>query len=176
MAHGLAMANSEHLVVVRLGPTAIRHWAAVHPRQYLDLEGADLRGVDLSGADLTMLFLRRADLRCARLSDARLDCVNLRGARLDHARLDGASLRHADLGPRVNLSVSDEESFVPTTLAFTDISEAVLEGAILDHVDLSSAVVTGTLVVGAHISSEQCSVLEAGGAIMAAVQPAPLSA
>src|SRR5688500_5814414 len=46
-----AMANHEHVALVRRGTQAIAAWCAEHPHERLDLEAADLTGIHLPGAN-----------------------------------------------------------------------------------------------------------------------------
>jgi uncharacterized protein YjbI with pentapeptide repeats len=55
MDKGTAMANQEHVEIVRQGADAIAKWQKKHPDQRLDLRRADLEGADLRGATLRNL-------------------------------------------------------------------------------------------------------------------------
>ena len=95
------MANPEHVEVVREGSEAIARWRKLHPKERLNLIGADLfdadlSGADLSGANLSGAFLFRADLFGANLSGA-----DLSGAILSGANLFGADLREVNLSAAV---------------------------------------------------------------------------
>ena len=45
------MANPEHVALVKKGWEAIAEWRQKHPKERLDLSGADLSGANLTGGD-----------------------------------------------------------------------------------------------------------------------------
>jgi hypothetical protein len=87
-----AMANPEHIELVKQGAEAIGKWREEHPGVRLDLQKADLSEADLHEADL-----QEADLSGADLHGADLHGTNLRGALLIEADLHRANLDGADL-------------------------------------------------------------------------------
>ena len=115
---------------------------------WLDLRGANLRGVDLyeatlfsanfSGADLSRSQLIEANLFNAILVDADLSSAILFRADLSEAALQSANLSNATLAS-ANLS--------RTTLAFVNLSNAELSGA-----NLSGAIFTRAKLTGANLS------------------------
>jgi len=106
--------------------------------QGIDLIDADLSGTNLSGADLSDTFLTRAGLH-----NADLPRVDLSGAVLFKADLHYSYLRNADLGSRV----------APGSVfqGRTNLSRAILKGAILDGADLRNAKMQGTDLNGAGL-------------------------
>jgi hypothetical protein len=114
--YSFAMANPEHLTILKQGIEAWNNWQN-GSGVVADLRGANLRGANLSGATLlganligaTLLganlrevnligaTLRGATLRGANLSGANLLGANLIGANLREANLRGANLREANL-------------------------------------------------------------------------------
>ncbi len=91
-----AMANAEHLEIVKRGPRAIAAWRERHPEVRLDLEDADLEDADLAGANLQNTSLAGANLAGANLLEADLSGANLRGANLTGADRRGADLEGAE--------------------------------------------------------------------------------
>jgi TIR domain/Pentapeptide repeats (8 copies) len=142
-----AMANPEHLKILRQGVEAWHGWLDRNRGTRPDLSGADLSEVnlseaDLTGADLSGANFRRADLSEADLSRADLYRANLRranliGTNLSEADLSGANLGRADLFGaklrRANLIKADLEG---TNLRRADLSEANLSEADLIETNL----------------------------------------
>lgn len=130
------MANEEQLAILKRGVDEWNRWRVSHPKEFIDLSGADLnfqnlRGVDLIGADLhganlTEVNLRDAKLRGADLRGAYLENANLREADLTKADLTGAVLFGAHLGW--------------TKLYDTNLNEVHCGSTIFAGVDLSSVV------------------------------------
>jgi TIR domain/Pentapeptide repeats (8 copies) len=142
-----AVADPEHVAVVKGGTAAIRQWNAEHdfPPTMLDLRGADLRGADLRGANLRRALLFDADLSQARLSNAFLRFAVLMGASLSGADLLGTHLSRAQLH-RANLS---DAKLVHTDLSYArlwgaDLTGANLNDAILAHTEFRDADLTRT--------------------------------
>src|ERR1035441_9404312 len=67
-----AMANPEHLEILKQGVEQWNEWRKEHPDAGPDLSEADLREADLFNADLTVTDLNRADLSGANLNAAHL--------------------------------------------------------------------------------------------------------
>jgi uncharacterized protein YjbI with pentapeptide repeats len=120
-----------------------------------DLHGADLRGGNLSWAclmeaDLHDADLSHANLSAAQLHGAKLQGASLRGADLRAACLTATDLRNADLRG-VDLTKAtlqllhgltpEQQQLLgkpaPTSLAGTDLTDAILIGVDLLDVDLS---------------------------------------
>jgi uncharacterized protein YjbI with pentapeptide repeats len=114
-----AMADEEHLVILKRGVETWNAWRRACPEVVPDASGVDLSGVDLSGANLNRADLGGADLSGADLSGANLGGANLSGADLSGANLSGANLNRADL--------------LGVDLSRTNLSEAHLSGAHLSE-------------------------------------------
>jgi hypothetical protein len=153
---GEAVANPEHLEVVKRGAASIRAWRIENP-SVLELTGAELRKADLTeadlqDADLTRANLGLADLREADLRGANLREANLRGAKLRHAELEGADprgakLRYAELN-RADLRLPN--------LRGAQLNGADLRGAHLRGADLKATNLSRTLLDGADLSGSCC--------------------
>jgi Pentapeptide repeats (8 copies) len=89
---GSAMANPEHVALVRQRAAGIRAWREKNPNENLDLRGAHLEWANLRGA-----ALEGANLRGAHLEEAHLEEANLTGAALHRANLIRAILNGAIL-------------------------------------------------------------------------------
>ena len=115
---------------------------------WLDLRGANLRGVDLCEANLSSANFSGADLSNsqlleANLSNAILTSINLSNAMLFRANLSGADLNSANLSNATLASANLSR----TTLAFVNLSNAELSGA-----NLSDAEFTRVNLTGANLS------------------------
>lgn len=97
-------------------------------RQY---PNADLAAAKLRNANLTAAVLRASNLQQADLAYTNLTLANLRGANLQQASLKGATLKRADLA-NANLRGAD--------LSYADMSEAIMEGTLLDGAKLDHAI------------------------------------
>lgn len=91
------MANPEHVDIVEQGAKAIAKWRKQHPRDCLDLIGAELFGGKMGGIDLVGADLSRADLSVAKIYETDLTRASLRQADLSAANIIGADLTKADL-------------------------------------------------------------------------------
>jgi uncharacterized protein YjbI with pentapeptide repeats len=124
--------------------------------QYVELPGADLRGVALGATEdgdeneAQSANLRGAKLHHARLDRARLDHVNLQaadltesglvGAHLIGARLQGASLADAHLqGTRLDFAQLQGANLLYTQLQGAGLHFAALQGAQLTDANLRGA-------------------------------------
>jgi hypothetical protein len=128
------MANPEHVKMVMKGAEAIAKWRKQHPKELLDLSGAELIEADLRMADLNRADLNKALLHCAKLSSANLGGANLNGAVLTQANLDladlsGAHLNGADLwGVNIYAANLSGANLGGTNLGFANIVVADLSG------------------------------------------------
>ncbi|HEU0143254.1 MAG TPA: toll/interleukin-1 receptor domain-containing protein, partial [Nitrososphaera sp.] len=122
-----AMANPEHLKILKKGVKAWNEWREAHREVIPDLTSADLTGSDLSRADFS-----RTDLSGAILTSANLTGAGLTGAVLTDADLSGAHLFHANLS-HVRLSGTKFQGSIASHTMFADID---LRGAVgLESVD-----------------------------------------
>ena len=115
--------------------TVARVW-----RFWLDLHGANLKGVDLCEANLSHAYFGGADLSNSKLLEVNLAAatitdVNLSHASLWRANLTGANLWNSDLS-RANLASSNlsNAELVHINLSNSKLSEANLTGTRLAHV------------------------------------------
>jgi uncharacterized protein YjbI with pentapeptide repeats len=137
-----AMANEEHLKILRQGVAAWNEWREKNPELHPDLSSADLREANLSGAKLHEAHLKGAHLGQAILNGASLERADLRGVDLFEANLRGAILRKADL----------RWAFLgQTILRGADLTGAKLGGAQLIETDLCDAMLTGSIVYGVSV-------------------------
>jgi len=85
-----AMANPEHLAILRQGVKTWNRWRKQNPSVLPDLSEANLRRADLRGANLKKSILTKADLSHA----------NIQGADFSYADLEEANLSHSVCGSR----------------------------------------------------------------------------
>lgn len=141
----MAMANPEHLAILKQGVEAWNQWRKAHPDTQPDLlleefGAIDLRGFDFSGANLSSSSFRNADLRRADFCHA-----NLSNADLSESDLRGADLGVADLCEtnleRTNLTDADFQfaNLSWTRLCGADLTRAHLGRTVLASVDLRDA-------------------------------------
>ncbi len=138
-----------------------------------DLSTAKLASVDLSGAKLDRATIMRADFTGANLEGATIlkpnvfsdmtfnhadapnfSGANLRGARIA-ARLDGANFRGADLSGAVvgPADTGVEAGMAPSSrMIKVDFSDATLEGAVLQNLDLTFARFVDAKMAGAKLT------------------------
>jgi len=138
-----------------------------------DLSTANLAAVDLSGAKLDRATIMRTDFTGANLQGATIlkpnvfsdmtfnhadapnfSGANLRGARIA-ARLDGANFRGADLTGAVvgPADTAVEAGMAPSSrMMKTDFSDATLDGAVLQNLDLTFARFVGAKLSGAKLT------------------------
>jgi uncharacterized protein YjbI with pentapeptide repeats len=90
------LANPEHVKVARQGHLSILNWMSEHPKEALDLSGADLSKVNLREA----LFVN------TNLANANLSGANLRGANFQNAMLSNADLSNSDLSFAVAMDIT----------------------------------------------------------------------
>lgn len=137
------MANPKHVEVVMQGREAIARWRETHPRETLELTGADL-GVNLFTETLYGVDLRGANLELANLAGANLYESDLSGADLSGAVLVGAMLRGAGLrGTKL-----DRAKLVEADLENADLRGASLIGASLNRANLRDSDLTGVSLIG----------------------------
>ena len=133
----VAVANSEHLVILGQGVNEWNQWRRNHPDIIPDLSNAKLRYATLRSADLSGCRLSQADLHKAKLSYANLRNADLSGSRLDQADLHNAKLSQANL-QKAKLTNAHlfEANFYAADLREADLREADLRDADLREADL----------------------------------------
>jgi|GEM_PF-299795 uncharacterized protein YjbI with pentapeptide repeats len=127
---GFAVANDEHLSILKQGVETWNDWRRKNPHII-----PNLREVDLCDANLSRINFFSAYLYGARLFDANLANANLYHAVLDDANLSGANLSQADLSIA---NISGAKLF-GANLARADLSGANLTRADLSRANLSEA-------------------------------------
>jgi uncharacterized protein YjbI with pentapeptide repeats len=138
-----AMANQEHLDLLRQGVKVWNAWRQEHGDVLVDL-----READLCEADLNKVYLIGADLSEVKLDGAQLNWAELSKTDLWRADLRKADLRKADLR-KVDLSAAD---FGEANLSATELSQANLSGADLSGADLSLANIRLANLFAANLS------------------------
>jgi uncharacterized protein YjbI with pentapeptide repeats len=93
----IAMANPDHLALVRSGVDALNEFCRRNEDLALDLEGADLSEMDLRNARLQAARLAGANFERADLRNVRFNSGDLRNANFRDADLRGASLHRANI-------------------------------------------------------------------------------
>lgn len=139
---GEAVANDEHLALLRQGTAIWNEWRDRNPGIIPNLEEADLKGAELRNANLRDALLFKAKLSKADLSGADLSGANLHSAVLDDTRLLGAALITAVLAHAV---VSNAD------FANADLSEANLSRAFLYRTNFGGAFLYGANLSGASV-------------------------
>lgn len=146
-----AMANDEHVEIVKKGAAAIAEWHDENPEVLLDLNGANLEYIRLENANLKSANLCRArltgaDLRSAKLNDANLADAHMDGVRLSKADLSGANI----IGAILRYADMREVWLIGSSLRNADAGRSAIVGAYLHDADLS-----GTNLSGANLSGSQ---------------------
>jgi uncharacterized protein YjbI with pentapeptide repeats len=160
---GAAMANDEHVALLKQGVGAWNGWREENPDIDPDLFKADLNGTNLRGSNLSRANLRGAYLRGANLggrthmewdpkagnlSRTGLSETDLMGADLSGADLTGADLGGADLR-FTNLSRADLSD---ANLMEADVCGVDLSGANLSRANLREADFKGAKLIGANLT------------------------
>ena len=133
-----AMANPEHLEILKRGVEGWNRWRKDSPEVRANLRNAQLGGMELKNANLEGANLLEADLLRADLSEANLTEADLTGADLRDANLAEADLHWAYL-LQADLTVA--------SLVGANLTEANLRGANLRGTDLG-----GTVLNKANVS------------------------
>jgi uncharacterized protein YjbI with pentapeptide repeats len=173
-----AMANPDHLKMLRQGVDAWNAWRKEEPFITPDLSGANLRGTNhseaflawvnfsganLSGADLGGVVLWGAKLIGANLIGAKLSGANLSAADLSLAKLIGAKLSGANLSAAklidadlmgANLSGANLSGayFISAKLSAANLHAANLTVASLSAANLHAANLSGANLMGANLA------------------------
>jgi uncharacterized protein YjbI with pentapeptide repeats len=142
-----AMANSEHLELLRQGVDVWNAWRDQKRSILPDLRGANLGGVNLGGANLGGAILSGANLGGANLDTAILTESNLRGANLSRANLMRADLTLANLGGTILSGANLSEA----NLSWADLIGADLTAANLGRANLGGAILSGANLDGANL-------------------------
>jgi len=157
----MAMANQEHLDILKQGVEAWNQWREEHPEirpdlSYADLSGATLGGVNLSGTSLRGADLNKANLSYADLVGARCRETKLRGADLSRADLRRVDLSRADLS-RADLRAVclDGADLSDANLSEVDFTDANLSRAVLTNANFSNAFLRNTVFVRVDLTSVQ---------------------
>ncbi|MDJ0706836.1 MAG: pentapeptide repeat-containing protein [Leptolyngbyaceae cyanobacterium MO_188.B28] len=136
----MAVANSEHLVILGQGVNEWNQWRRNHPEIIPDLSQAKLRYATLRAADLSNCRLSQADLHKAKLSYANLRNADLSGCHLDQADLHNAKLSQANLQKAKLIKAHlFEVNFYAADLRDADLREADLRDTDLREADLRQA-------------------------------------
>ena len=180
-----AMANPEHLEILKQGVEVWNKWRKDNPDVKPDLSEADLLNAYLKGADLEGAYLGAADLSAANLSEANLQRANLseanlskanlvgaylRRAYLSGAYLGGADLRGADLGwADLNKAYLNKANLVGAYLkraylSEADLSEAELSETNLERAYLGRAYLGRAYLIAANLSEANLSEANLSGA------------
>ena len=127
---GNAMANQEHLAILKQGVEAWNRWRLDHsdiqPDLFrADLRAANLRGANLRGANLSSTYLFEADLREADFREANLSRADLYRADLSRANLENAYLKGT--------------TFVATNLTGATLNNCIVYGVAVWQVELQGA-------------------------------------
>jgi uncharacterized protein YjbI with pentapeptide repeats len=151
---GDAVANPEHVEILKQGVEVWNKWRNKNPNIEPDLREASfvfvhLSGVNLSCAKLNDAEFYGAELKGSNLSGADLDSVHLGSANLGKANLSGASLILANLA---------ETNLIKTVLRRADLTmanlrKATLQEAKFSEADLWSADLTNADLSGADFSA-----------------------
>ena len=133
------MANQEHLDILRQGVEVWNDWRGEHPKDHLDLTGANLwatslRHFNLYNADLTGANLRGANLSGADLMGAILTSSILIYANFTGAKIGWTTFGDLDLGTARGLETVNH--YAPSTIGIDtiyrsggNIPEVFLRGA-----------------------------------------------
>lgn len=148
-----AMANADHLDLLRHGVDAWNAWRAKNLSVKPDLLSADLSGTDLAEADLRWALLNGANLSNANLAGAMLVGADLYEANLAKANLSKADLRTAHLFG-ADLSEADlrEARLKWARLFRARLYRADLTGADLTEADLCEAALSEANLCVANLS------------------------
>jgi uncharacterized protein YjbI with pentapeptide repeats len=142
-----AVANDEHLALLRRGSAVWNEWRERNPGIMPDLSGADLRDSKLRRANL-----RDAKLNGADLSGANLNEADLCEADLSRAILQAARLYRANMALAVLTAADLRDAFLEMAeLHKANLTGADLAGAALNRANFEGANLTGARLTGANL-------------------------
>ncbi|MGJ3252156.1 MAG: pentapeptide repeat-containing protein, partial [Elainellaceae cyanobacterium] len=152
-----AMANEEHVKILKQGVEAWNLWRQENPEVKPDLRSADLRSANLSNANLSNANLSNANLRysdlsAANLSYSNLSAANLSAADLSYSNLSNSNLRYSDLNA-ANLSYSNlrYSDLSAANLSYSNLSYSNLRYSDLSATNLSAAILSGAILSNANL-------------------------
>jgi|SRR6516165_9657881 len=150
-----ALAESEHIEILRRGPRAWNAWREANPSQVpnlddvsLSLSQRQLGPINGGPTNLRSVSMQRAFLRSGSLSAADLEAADLSGADLAYAGLDQANLKAANLSG----AILDYADFTGAVL-----TDANLSGASLQHVQnltqaqINDSICNAATILPAHL-------------------------
>ena len=145
-----ALAESEHIEILRRGPRAWNAWREANPSQVpnlddvsLSLSQRQLGPINGGPTNLRSVSMQRAFLRSGSLSAADLEAADLSGADLAYAGLDQANLKAANLSGAI--------------LDYADFTGAVFTDANLQHVQnltqaqINDSICNAATILPAHL-------------------------
>jgi hypothetical protein len=128
---GTAMANEEHLKILKQGVEVWNRWRADNPEvkpeiSRTNLSAGNLQEINLSDADLGHTVLYGCKLIGANLSRARLGFANFMQADLSHANLYNAFLWYTSfIDSNLRGTIFEQAIFIETVISNTDLSKAL---------------------------------------------------
>ena len=146
---GGAVANPEHLAILKQGVEVWNEWREDHPSIRPDLQEAELAGSNLITANLSNGNMREADLGQAKLGLANLKNANFKRAHLDEAYLSHANLGGANISKATLISANMESS----DMTGTNADHANFCYANFKNAKLSKAVITTCNLIGTNLES-----------------------
>jgi uncharacterized protein YjbI with pentapeptide repeats len=157
-----AVANAEHLALLRQGAAIWNEWRTRNPYSSPDLTEANLRGTRLEAANLREANLSAANLREASLIRAILSVADLSAADLTKADLGGAIVRRAKLVgtnlQRAHLPQADLRgtNLVEADLRLANLRRANLRGANLTRARLRETNFADIIALESTVGLEDC--------------------
>ncbi len=147
-----AMANEEHVRILKQGVEAWNDWRKKNPGKKPDLTLADLKKIRLRRVDFDQI-----DLTWAQLGGAELEGVSLLRADLSNAQLSGSNMRFANLswvtGRWVEFSGAylEEARGINADFRHGDFQKAYLVGANFSKARLAGADFRGANLIAARL-------------------------
>jgi uncharacterized protein YjbI with pentapeptide repeats len=156
---GPAMANPEHLEILKQGVEVWNRWRINSFKVQPDLSGAELRRKNFRGTNLSDALLIEATLSSTDLSIANLSNADLTGANLSRTNLVGAECIQANL---TNANLFDSDLFMANltwtnlshaNLYKSDLTMATLTGSDFSEVNLEECTFSRTVLCGVNLGS-----------------------